>query len=200
MLALPAVSHVLTRGLESTRETDITGAQAILILGGDLDRDGNGDTIPGPLSLERLRDAAALARSTGLPIAVTGGPLWRDGPAVGAVMATSLQRDFATPVRWVETRSADTWENARDSAALLGPLGIRRVLLVTQAWHMPRAVLAFARTDLAVLPAPVGRLGAPTGFGLNDVIPSARAWHYSYYALHEWVGLAAYHLRVIFGQ
>ena len=46
-------------------------------------------------------------------------------------------------VRWQEDRSADTWETAEFSAALLRPAGISRVYLVTQSWHMRRAMLAY---------------------------------------------------------
>ena len=48
----------------------------------------------------------------------------------------SLRQDFQVPATWVETASRDTWENATDSAAILRPLGIHSVYVVTHAWHM----------------------------------------------------------------
>ena len=172
-------------------------AQAILVLGGDLDRDGDGVAVPGRLTLERVRDAVALARSTRLPVALTGGPIWPEGPAVAAVMATEFRREGIDP-RWVETRSLDTWENARDSAAMLHRDGIRHVLLVTNAWHMRRALLAFRGTGLDVVPAPVRRAGSPRGAAsLGAWVPQPGAWVESYDALHEWIGLVFYHLRAL---
>ena len=65
-------------------------------------------------------------------------------------MAQSLTDDFRTPPRWVEAKSADTWENARFSADILRAEGITSVYVVTHAWHMRRAVLAFQGTGLTV--------------------------------------------------
>ena len=187
LLATPPVSQSLMSGLErGPGPADPSTAQAILILGGDLDRDEAGEVVPGSLTLERLREGAILARATRLPVAVTGGPAWQGGTPVGIVMARSLREDFGVEARWVESRSLDTWENARDSAALLRPDGIRTVLVVTHAWHMRRSLLAFRQSGLVAVPAPVWRRGYP---------PRATTWEDSYFALHEWIGLAWYILH-----
>ena len=54
-------------------------------------------------------------------------------------MATALRDDFGVPVKWTEGKSRNTAENAAFSAALLRPDAVRRVLLVTDAMHMPRS-------------------------------------------------------------
>ena len=193
LLATPLVADAFTSSLETglSDTPDVAGMQAVLILGGDLTRDSHDTAIPGALTLERLRAGAALARATGLPIAVTGGPLWAGGPPVGRIMADSLTRDFHQPATWVETKSADTWENARDSAAILLPAGIHDVLVVTHAWHMRRSLLAFRNSGLDARPAPL-MLGK---YSLSSVVPGVSAWQESYYALHEWIGIAWYTLR-----
>ena len=56
-------------------------------------------------------------------------------------MKQVLEREFQVPVTWVEETSRNTLENARGSFQVLGAAGIRRVYLVTHAWHMPRARL-----------------------------------------------------------
>ena len=48
-------------------------------------------------------------------------------------------------VAYVETRSLNTAENAQYSQQILEPLGIGQVVIVTNAWHMPRAVASFER-------------------------------------------------------
>ena len=98
---------------------------------------------PGSLTLDRLRTGAALHRRTDLPILVTGGTTQPRTATVGVVMAESLRDDFRAPARWTEPKSDDTWENARFSAAILKAEGITSVYVVTHAWHMRRAVLAF---------------------------------------------------------
>lgn len=202
LLALPLLSNAMMRGLEDglSATGEPAGAQAILVLGGDLDRGRDGLVVPGSLTLERLRDAAALARRTGLPLAVTGGPAWDGGPAIGTIMATSLREDFGLPVRWIETGSADTWENARNSAALFKAAGIDKVVVVTHAWHMRRSLLAFRNYGLVVIPAPVWRFGYPPGSVAGTLMPRATTWQDSYFALHEWIGIGWYDLRATFGN
>lgn len=63
-------------------------------------------------------------------------------------MADLLRDDFGVQVRWKEERSRTTWENAQMTADLLLPQGIKRVAVVTQAWHMPRAVWSLKRPGL----------------------------------------------------
>ena len=76
-------------------------------------------------------------------------------PTEAKLMADSLQEDFGVTVRWQEGRSRTTWENAQFTAELLQPLGLKRVVVVTQAWHMPRSVWSFEAAGLSVedLPA-----------------------------------------------
>ncbi len=198
-LAVPAVGYsliaMLERSLPLTPPAD-DPPQAIVILSGDISRTGGDppDFLVGNLTLERERTGAALARRTHLPVLVTGGVLQENAPPIAALMADSMREDFQVPVRWTETRSADTWENARFSAAILRDAGIHSIYLVTNAWHMRRALLAFAPTGLVVTAAPtdLGRL--PTYDG-GDFIPRVSVWQVSYFALHEWIGLAYYALR-----
>ncbi len=193
LLAMPVVANGLIGTLETglSGTPDTAGMQAVLILGGDVTRDSQDRAMPGPLTFERLRAGVALGRATGLPLAVTGGPAWTGGPSIGSVMARSLAQDFGYPATWIETRSADTWENARDSAALLGPAGIHNVLIVTNAWHMRRSLLAFRDSGLVARPAPL-MLDKETPLAL---LPRVSGWQQSYFALHEWIGIAWYALR-----
>lgn len=201
LLSLPAVAALLTVALETGLDQSPPGsppAGAIVILSAESREFGPGGILVGddvgPLTLERMRAGAALHRRTGLPMLVTGGTLSPGQPAIARTMALVMQRDFDLPVRWVEPRSDDTWENAAFSAALLHADGVRAIQLVTHAWHMPRAVRAFARQGLAVTAAPVAldllRL-QPRDF----ILPTAGAWQRSAWAVHEWIGLLAYRLR-----
>lgn len=204
LLGLPAVAGVLLvsleQGMRGWQAPHGGPPQAIVILGGDMARGtpaqpgGKERLRPGPLSFERLADGAALARQSHLPVLISGGELKPGETPIAAVMGQALARDFAVAPRWLETRSADTWQNAQLSAPILKKAGIRSVYVVTSAWHMRRALLAFRPTGLAVTAAPVLRDAWP-GFSLWDFIPNTRAWQISYYALHEWVGCAYYALR-----
>lgn len=146
------------------------------------------------LSLQRLAYGAYLARASGKPILLSGGagdP--RTHRSVAEAMRTTLIENFGLAPRWIETESATTMANARNSAEILKREGIQRVFLVTHAWHMPRAVLAFKEAGIEVVPAPTAFVSR-SGFLWEDFVPSAPAFLLTYYALHEWAGIAWYRL------
>ncbi|WP_341648475.1 YdcF family protein [Thauera humireducens] len=110
-----------------------------------------------------MRYGARLARTTGLPLLVSGGGIGNE-TAEAVLMKSALEEDFGLTVRWAEARSRDTRENALFSAQILREADVRHVLLVTHAMHMPRAQAAFESAGLIVTPAPTGWLadhGAP---------------------------------------
>jgi uncharacterized SAM-binding protein YcdF (DUF218 family) len=196
VLALPAVAESLLVPLEQNLPLATPPGdppQAIVILSADVQRAGGKLMYPGALSLVRERAGAALARQTGLPVLITGGKLRPSDTPVGELMATSLQEDFGVPTRWVERVSLDTWENAHLSAPILKENGIHSIYVVTSAWHMRRALLAFAGTGIAVTAAPTHFDRVSTD--LIDFLPSTVGWTATYFALHEWIGCAWYALR-----
>lgn len=194
-LATPMAAGMLRQSLERqvVLAAEGTAPGAIVVLSGEVAYGADGPE-PGPLTLERVRRAAALHRATGLPLLVTGGPARPGEPSMAALMADSLARDFGTAARWIEPLATDTRDNAALSAALLREAGIRQVFVVTHGWHMPRAQAAFARAGLATWAAPV-RLSPPPDGRFGDWVPAPRqlgeAWHF----LREWAGLLVYALR-----
>jgi uncharacterized SAM-binding protein YcdF (DUF218 family) len=196
LLATPLAAGMLMTSLERTVPEQAAGVGppgAIIVLGGDAARSLAGADV-GALTLERLRAGAALSRRTGLPLLVTAGPNRPGEASLAAAMARSLETDFGAPARWVEEGARDTRDNAVLSAAMLLRDGIRTAHLVTHAWHMPRAMEAFGRAGLAVLPAPVRLDRAPDGRA-SDWLPRADRWGDSWFALREWAGRLVYALR-----
>lgn len=178
---------------------DITGsgAQAIVILGGGrlyAAPEEAGRDLPSPQTLIRLRHGAQLQRQTGLPILVTGGTPEGKGESEAALMARSLREDFGVPVKWIEGGSDNTAQNAERSKQQLQAVGVTRVLLVTDALHMPRAQAIFSRAGLSVIAAPTAFI-AQKSLSAEDFIPNARALKSSHYALHERLGELWYQLR-----
>ena len=198
LLATPAVAGMLRWSLE--REVVAMLAQpstispaAIIVLGGDVAHALGGARVGG-LTLERLQEGAALQRRTGLPLLVTAGILSPGDLPLGQLMAASLAQDFATPARWLEAQAADTRGNAVFSTALLRGDGIAAAYLVSHAWHLPRAMAAFARAGLPVVPAPV-LLHPPPSLGWEDWMPRPDQLGESWFALREWVGRIVYAIR-----
>ncbi len=195
VLGMPLVATALLNSLTPPPPAPGPAPAAIVVLSGDAIRVGGPvDLEPGLLTLDRLRAAASLHRSTGLPILVSGGSFLGAQTTLASMMASSLRDDFRVPVQWEEDRSVDTWQNAEFSAAILKPAGITRIYLVTHDWHMRRSLLAFRASGLDPVAAPVRPAYTPP-FSWRQVVVTASAWLNSYYALHEWVGLAYYSLR-----
>jgi len=197
--ATPALSSYLMHRLETSLPTD-TGfrdAQAIVVLGGNVRSGDDEETIPdalGLLSMERVVMAASAYRQLHLPVAVSGGRLSGARSSEAALMKTMLERDFAIPVAWSEDASATTWEMAVYTARLLRPAGIKTVVLVSQAWHLPRAIWAFERAGLTALPWPAASTVLRTGH-VSDFLPSIDGLANTKDAVHEVIGGAYYRIR-----
>ena len=200
LLMTPAGVDLLSAPLERVpvlQTADLQRAQAIVILGGGqrLNMPEYGSPVPNRLTLERLRYGARLARQSGLPVLVSGGAA--PGKASeAAAMARSLREDFHIEPRWLEGKSLDTVGNAKFSAAMLHVAGIHRIVLVTHAAHMRRAMNEFAAQGFDVIPAPTGFFsGSSAGSVFSDFLPSAAAAYAGWYSLHEWLGLLAQSVR-----
>ena len=197
VLSMPVVSGVLLKALDDSGPLDFAEArtaQAIVIPGGGIRRDAleyGGDTV-GQLTLERVRYGAWVARRTGLPVLVSGGAVY-GGTAEAQVMRKTLVDELGVPVKWTETQSRNTHENALRSAEILRAHAIRRIILVGHGFDMRRARAEFEAAGLQVVPAPT-MLSDLTFDGPGDLIPGSRSLLRSYYALYELLANGVRHL------
>ncbi len=186
----PALSHEQWAQLAAQ-------ADAIVVLGAGRERgDPAWDFVdqPAGTAMERMRYAARLAKASGLPLLISGGLHYGTPPSEAQLMADVLQRDLGVSVRWKEERSRTTWENAQMSAQILLPQGIKRVVVVTQAWHMQRSRWSFEQAGFAVVPAPVGFLGRAHARPFGGWLPESKAMWQNGQLLNEAVGLLGYRL------
>ncbi|GAB3500558.1 YdcF family protein [Curvibacter fontanus] len=146
---------------------------------------------------ERMTAALPLLqRAPQLQLLFTGG----EGELLASAMseAERARRFYATqgvdPRRLVfESASRTTFENAVLSAALPGVEPTRPWLLLTSAWHMPRAMATFEKAGWNVTPWPADyRAGLATPWHEYSLARGAAKWHT---ALHEHLGLLVYRLR-----
>ncbi|GAB1233850.1 YdcF family protein [Ferrigenium sp. UT5] len=199
LLSTPYVSDALMRQLEGEPyavDPRAHPADAIVVLGGGTyfhAPEYGGDTV-GERTLARLRYAASLHRATGKPLLVTGGKPLGNALSEGMQMKQVLEQEFNVPVQWVEGESDNTFENARLSHSVLAQAGVRRIYLVTHAWHLPRAQLAFRTAGFDVVPAPTA-FTTRNGTTLLTFVPNANALRDSYWYLHEQIGMLWYRLK-----
>ena len=203
ILGLSPIGNLLILPLEQRFPAwDVAGdpPDGIIVLGGAIAPDVSGARNEVALneSAERVTALAELARRyPKARIVFSGGSgalLYDEGTEAEFVLR--LFESFGIPASRVmlEDRSRNTVENAVFSKELLSPKPGERWLLVTSAYHLPRAIGAFRKVGFAVEPYPVdwrtrGNEDAwrpfPTlGDGLRRTDTAVR----------EWVGLAAYWL------
>ena len=198
--------HVLPQfNATTTAELKTRQVQAIVVLGGGLllgAPEYGGLPQPAAYTAARLRYGVWLARQSSLPVAFTGGVGWAaDGmqPVSEADVAGRVAlQDYGFKLRWLESASRDTWENAHLLAPLLLKDGVQRIALVTDAWHMPRSVAAFERAGLSVTPAPMG-FALPIESQLLQWLPSAQGLQISRQVLRECLGLMVARLVAVSG-
>mgnify|MGYP006270908179 CR=1 FL=1 len=196
--SLPPVSEALRGSLEDDYPyrpaATLPMAPVAVVLGGGVDPPATSRV---PMNLQagadRVVHAARLWHAGRVPLLLLSGGA---DPALSlrseaAVMA-GLLRELGVPgdALLLETASRNTRQNAAYSAALLARRGVDRVLLVTSALHMARAVALFERAGLTVIPAATDH-EAGERFPATGWLPDAAALEGSGRAFKEIVGRLA---------
>ncbi|NNC99818.1 MAG: YdcF family protein [Gammaproteobacteria bacterium] len=189
------------RDLGSTEKHD-----AIVVLGGGL-------RIPLPPALytqigsgsDRLWHAVRLYRAGKADeIILAGGNIFELLDFQGeAYYASELLQQWGIPKSaiFIEANSRTTRQNARNTARYLAERDIRKILLVTSAYHMPRAIAAFGQLSLVITPASADIL--IRNYSLPEVlqwVPSAPALAQTTLAVHEYYGMWFADLNALIGS
>lgn len=147
---------------------------------------------------DRMVEAAVLARRfPEARIVISGGSgalvLEGEGDADTAprlLEALGVPRDRLV----LENKSRDTFENAAFARELVHPAEGEKWLLVTSAFHMPRAIDLFRKAGFSVEPWPVDYRTAGNerlGLATDNPVDSLRTMTL---AVREWLGLLAYRI------
>lgn len=192
--------YPLEQRFPSWDATTGTPPDGIVVLGGPIDADLSvaHDTPVVRGAPDRIFAAAALAlRYPNARIVFSGG-------SANLISNDAREADFAAEIfqslgidksrLMMERRSRNTFENAEFSKVVAAPKAGERWLLVTSAYHMPRAIGLFRQAGFAVEPYPVDwRVG-----GLADVLTftpfAGDGLGRTDTALREWLGLIAYRI------
>jgi uncharacterized SAM-binding protein YcdF (DUF218 family) len=195
----------LERQYPHRRPVDLPSAQAIVVLGGGWSTVAGIDweTAQEIRPENRLVEAMCLYQAGKAPLIVLSGgkvPIYMGGSRT----RTQVDGGLDTLRRWHvpdlailrESNSETTRQNAVDTGDLLRSQGIRRILLVTSAVHMPRARAAFRKVGLDPIeaPAPPDLHDRRAGFWF-ELLPDPSALGRSTQAVKEWTGLWSYRLR-----
>lgn len=202
LVMTPVVANRLVGWLEEMPEQPqactMRPPDVAIVLAGGVDRFARSEEDVSVLSIDsRRRAEKALGwwrERPGRRLVVAGGSRSRRSVPEATLVAGYL-RQLGVPADVIrtETRSLDTWENARNAAAMRPALP-REVVLVTSAMHMRRAHYSMEQAGFTVC-----ALGADWRYvpfrRLGYLVPDSGGLDKSEAALHELVGLAVYRLR-----
>ncbi|MCS3826330.1 uncharacterized SAM-binding protein YcdF (DUF218 family) [Salinibacter ruber] len=200
----PLVSDWLRGRLEGqhppTRVDSLPSAEAAVVLGG-------GMSPPRPPRIhpdlndaaDRVWHAARLYHAGKVPLVIASGGTqpWKRPDAREAPATNVLLQDWGVSgdAILLESKSANTYENATRTAELLDRRGLNCVLLVTSALHMPRALAVFRSAGIKAVPAPTDVQVGDRNYTVLDVLPDAGALAGSTAAIREYVGYLVYDWR-----
>lgn len=196
LCATPAFANWLQRGLDCKYPVLASSrypvSDAIVVLGGgEIPRFGvdfDNDT-PAEQGT-RTGLGLALYRAGRAPlILLTGGE-----EEAAQMNAKLLEEGVPSSALLTENVSMTTHENAQFSTLILRQHKLQRILLVTSAMHMPRAVATFRQQGLTVVPAPVAPFAARIQSRIRW-LPQRYVLNQSIRCLREYFGLWAYRLR-----
>jgi uncharacterized SAM-binding protein YcdF (DUF218 family) len=140
--------------------------------------------------LARVVEAVIISRRMHDPhLVVSGGAAPGDTPSAFGYARLADDLGVDVPRAQVLGTPLDTAEEARAIAALIGHAPF---ILVTSAYHMPRAMRLMREAGLDPIPAPTGqRVGVPPIRGAQLLVPTSSGLRKTELALHEYAGLLA---------
>lgn len=202
-LSLPFVAYNLINELQDQysllSEQIINTPQphtAIVVLGG-------GDTIaaeygykqaPSDVTMQRLNYAVYLHKKMHLPIIVSGGKENGAIKSEAALMADYLKQQFNITADFIEDKSRNTAEESKYILPILKKGQFKKIILVTNAWHMPRSMSIFKRAGINIIPAPMGYYVYGPDYSVLSFLPNMAALNASSIAFHEYIGLVWYRI------
>lgn len=148
---------------------------------------------------DRVWHAARLYQAGKAPLVIaSGGTLpWRDRTYREAAAMQSLLVRWGVPAEAIvaEGASANTYQNAQRTAEIVRARALDRVLLVTSAFHMRRALATFRSAGVEAVPAATDYRVVEQTTTLLSLFPSVEALGSSTTAIREYVGYLVYRWR-----
>lgn len=204
-----AVSDILVRSLEQQNVPtgEVPVVEAIVVLGGgtkpmmpprpwvEVAEAGDRILYGSKLWLERKAPILIVSGGRAEWLGEGGQPESLDMAAIATAMGVPAQ-DIVQ-----DSTSLNTYENAVNVRQILQQRGIKKVLLVTSALHMPRSLAIFQKQSIDAIAAPTDFISVNSnndkGIGgtLVNLLPSAYALKNTTDAIKEYIGILFYKLR-----
>jgi uncharacterized SAM-binding protein YcdF (DUF218 family) len=197
---LPVGEWALTPLENHTQFDPPAKVDGIVVIGGD-EQDSITEARGMPTALDSMRryvEFMDLAHHyPDAKLVFSGGPpeTRSNARVIDSDVARDILTDLGVPQERMtyEKTSRNTWENAVYTADILHPDSGQNWLLVTSAWHMPRALGCFRKAGWTIYPAPTGYF--TTGhYRMRFLFRFSEQLHMLTLAEHEYLGLVSYWL------
>ncbi len=204
LASAPWSSRLLVGTLEGTYpirpSTDLPEADAMVLLGGTTYPIEPPRVEAEEIAGARVQRAARLYHAGKAPkIIVAGGVVYQSTEGLARTEADDMSEllvMMGVPADAIirEAASRNTYENAGNTIGILEAMKCRQILLVTSAFHMPRAMALFRRSNLTIIPAPSDPRSGGTIDEWRDLFPGPDGLKLTTLAINELVGIGGYWL------
>jgi uncharacterized SAM-binding protein YcdF (DUF218 family) len=198
LASIEPVADRLIKPLQGTEPSPLASslkADAIVVLGGDLKKKPF-PTSDVEVAGNRTLKAARLFKQKVAPVIVVSGgsgdlfdPDFKEADLMKALL---VELGVPGGKILVETRSRNTRENALYAKEELDRVGAKKIILVTSAFHVPRAQALFRRLGIEVVPAPSDYFTIDRKFNPFSFIPDTGSLERSQLAVKEYVAMTFY--------
>ncbi len=187
----------LEKDFPPTPISEMPKADAIVVLGGMINTVSQfPERIELTGSADRLTDSILLYKAgKGNYLLFTGGSgIIFEQESKEATFAKQFLLSFGIPEDKIllESESRNTFENGLYSKKILDDKQLKRIILVTSAFHMKRSVAIFKKLGIDVIPFPTDYRSLKTGMNWETFVPSTGALDTTTISIKEWIGIFAY--------
>ncbi|MDO5562005.1 MAG: ElyC/SanA/YdcF family protein [Synergistaceae bacterium] len=220
-MSAPFGAHCITGPLENMYSRQLPPKRtpcAVLVLSGGSTYDVDGRPQPGVFALERVVCGVKIARELNCPLILSGGNVYGlDDKSEAEVMEDCARKIGWTGKTYLDKKSRTTKENLLYTKQLLNDrssatkqsLNVRSttappslnsfssVVLVTNAFHMPRSVYCAQRyiPEVKLYPYSSGTLTNTRQKGIPNLLPDAGSLMATCLGIKEWIGMAVYKIH-----
>ena len=202
VFSLPLVSNKLTQLLEQNYEPvapyDVEKADAIVVLSGMVRTISKNNETFYEFSdaVDRILAGVELLKlNKAQNIILTRGKLpWNSGIPEGEFLAVFVKSQGVVENQIILTENVQNTNDEAKAVSKLLPQN-SKIILVTSAFHMPRAMIVFENQNLIVIPYAVDFRFSENKLDFLDFLPQAEAFKDSSFYFRELIGRAFYHLR-----
>lgn len=154
-------------------------------------------------AMSRIHFATVLHEKTQAPISiiVNEGSMNIEPKAVTAIKGLINQEKLKKPVEYINKVESNDSLDTKEVAEILKKKEIKNIILITESWHMPRAVMGFEEAGIRVDPAPTAFFSSRFKHRkVQAYLPNAEALAATSTLMHEAILYYFHRIKGMFGS